>query len=67
MPLGGGGCQDALYERALKVADPEMAKAELFSEALKTFVRVQAAKRRAALGGEAPEMPDSQRPRGKAS
>jgi len=48
---------DALYERALEVADPGMDKADLFREAIKTFVRVQAAKRLAALGGTAPTMP----------
>ena len=47
---------DALYERALAVADPGMDKADLFREAVKTFVRVQAAKRLAALGASMPEM-----------
>ena len=47
---------DALYERALAVADPGMDKADLFREAVKTFVRVQAAKRLAALGVSMPEM-----------
>ena len=30
---------DTLYERALEVADPAMDKADLFREAVKTFVR----------------------------
>jgi len=47
---------DALYEKALEMADPDMDKSELFREAVETFVRVQAAKRLAALGGEAPDM-----------
>ncbi len=47
---------DALYERAMEVADPTMDKADLFREAIKTFVRVQAAKRLAALGATLPEM-----------
>ena len=47
---------DTLYEKALEVADPSMDKADLFREAVKTFVRVRAAKRLAALGGKAPEM-----------
>ena len=47
---------DALYERALEVADPTMDKADLFREAIKTFVRVQAAKRLAALGATMTEM-----------
>ena len=49
---------DELYAKALEMADPEMDKADLFREAIKTFVRVQAAKRLAALGGAAPAMPD---------
>jgi Arc/MetJ family transcription regulator len=47
---------DELYERALELADPKMEKADLFREALKTFVRIRAAKRLAALGGAAPDM-----------
>jgi Arc/MetJ family transcription regulator len=47
---------DELYRRALEVADPEMAKADLFREAMKAFVRVQAGKRLSALGGRAPKM-----------
>lgn len=49
---------DALYERALELADPAMDRADLFREAVKTFVRVQAAKRLAALGATLPEMAD---------
>ena len=49
---------DALYEKALAVADPKMDKADLFREAIATFVRVQAAKRLAALGGTMPDMQD---------
>lgn len=47
---------DALYEKALEVADPAMDKADLFREAVKTFVRVQAARRLAALGAASPQM-----------
>jgi Arc/MetJ family transcription regulator len=47
---------DALYQQALEAADPNMNKADLFREAMETFVRVQAAKRLAALGGSAPDM-----------
>ena len=47
---------DALYERALEVADPNMDKSDLFREAIKTFVRVQAGKRLAALGSTMPDM-----------
>lgn len=49
---------DELYAKALDMADPEMDRADLFREAIKTFVRVQAAKRLAALGGASPEMPE---------
>ena len=49
---------DELYEKALQVADAGMDKADLFREAIKTFVRVQAAKRLAALGASMPAMED---------
>lgn len=49
---------DTLYQKALEIADPDMDKAEIFREAIKTFVRIQAAKRLAALGGSLPEMAD---------
>jgi len=48
--------EDSLYEKALEVADPGMEKSDLFREAISTFVRVQAAKRLAALGGTMPDM-----------
>lgn len=47
---------DELFQRALEVADPGTDKADLFREAMKVFVRVQAGKRLAALGGKAPRM-----------
>lgn len=47
---------DALYQRALELADPSIDKADIFREAMKVFVRVQAAKRLAALGGTMPKM-----------
>lgn len=50
--------EDSLYEKALAVADPDMDKADLFREAVKTFVRVQASKRLAALGASMPAMKD---------
>ncbi|KWT07149.1 type II toxin-antitoxin system VapB family antitoxin [Pseudomonas amygdali] len=49
---------DALYRRALEVADPAMDKADLFREAVQTFVRIQAAKRLMALGATLPAMED---------
>lgn len=54
---------DDLYESALGVADPGMDKGDLFREAMKVFVRVQAGKRLAALGGKAPTMKDIPRRR----
>ena len=47
---------DELFQRALEVADAGTDKADLFREAMKVFVRVQAGKRLAALGGKAPRM-----------
>jgi hypothetical protein len=41
-----------------------MNKADLFREAISTFVRVQAAKRLAALGGTDPQMKDVPRRKG---
>ena len=55
---------DDLYAKAVELADPLMDKADLFREAIKVFVRVQAAKRLAALGGTAPEMAEVPRRRG---
>lgn len=54
---------DELYQKALELADPSMEKTDLFREAVKTFVRVQAAKHLIALGGTAPDMPDVPRRR----
>jgi Arc/MetJ family transcription regulator len=47
---------DALYAQALEVIEPSIDKSELFREALKVFIRVESAKRLAALGGKAPKM-----------
>lgn len=47
---------DAPYQQALEVADPGMDKGDLVREAVEVFVRVQAGKRLAALGGKAPLM-----------
>jgi predicted transcriptional regulator len=47
---------DELYERALELAEPDMDKSELFRESIKVFIRIQAAKRLAALGGKSPEI-----------
>lgn len=47
---------DALFEQAVQLADPGMDRADIFREAMKTFVRIQAARRLAALGGAAPDI-----------
>lgn len=47
---------DDLYSEAMELADPDMDKDDLVREAIKTFVRVQAAKRLAAVGASMPEM-----------
>ncbi|NYT72976.1 type II toxin-antitoxin system VapB family antitoxin [Halomonas sp. QX-2] len=56
---------DALYEQALELAGPGLNKpSDIFREALKTYVRVQAARRLADLGGTVPEISDIIRRRG---
>ncbi len=54
---------DELYEQALEMAEPGMDKSELFRVAVETFVRVQAAKRLAALGTAQPDMQEVPRQR----
>lgn len=54
---------DDLYKQALEVADPSIGRTDLFREAIKTFVRVQAGKRLAALGGSLPGMAEVPRRR----
>lgn len=49
---------NTLYDQALELADSSMDKSDLFREAIKAFIRVQSAKRLAALGGTMPEMQD---------
>lgn len=56
--------EDSLYEKALELADPSMDKADLFREAVKTFIRVRASKRLSALGASVPEMDDIPRRQG---
>ncbi|MDR0273740.1 MAG: type II toxin-antitoxin system VapB family antitoxin [Burkholderiaceae bacterium] len=53
--------EDALYEQALNMAGSGMDKAELLREALRTFIRVRAGQRLAALGGRAPKMKNAPR------
>ncbi len=47
---------DELYAQALEVFEPNIEKSELFREALKLLIRVESAKRLAALGGKTPKM-----------
>lgn len=55
---------DDLYKQALDLSEPGLEKpSDLFHEAFKTYVRVQAARRLAALGGKAPDMKDIPRRR----
>jgi len=47
---------DELFEKALALAEPGQEKSDLVRECVRTFVRIQAARRLAALGGKVPEM-----------
>jgi Arc/MetJ family transcription regulator len=49
---------DALFQKALELAGPNIDKENIVQEALKTFVRVEAGKRLAALGSSNPTMAD---------
>lgn len=49
---------DTLYRRALELAEPGMDKSDLFREAIEVYIRVQAGKRLARLGGQVPAMPE---------
>ncbi|NIG13001.1 type II toxin-antitoxin system VapB family antitoxin [Pantoea sp. Al-1710] len=54
---------DDLYQKAIAYLDPLINKNEIFQEAMKTFVRVEAGKRMAALGGTMPNLKDVPRRR----
>jgi len=54
---------DELYALALEMSEPTMDKADLFRDAIKAYIRIQAARRLAALGGVTPEMQDVPRRR----
>jgi len=49
---------DELVEQALELAEPGMKKADLFRDALKTFIRVKSGQRLIALGGSMPDIQD---------
>ena len=54
---------DALFRKAVELADPGMNKADIVREAMRVFVRIQSGKRLAALGGAVPRMQDIPRRR----
>ena len=47
---------DHLFAKALALAEPGIEKSELLRECVKAFIRHQAGRRLAALGGQAPEI-----------
>lgn len=47
---------DHLFAKALALADPGIEKSELLRECVKAFIQHQAARRLAALGGQAPDI-----------
>jgi len=47
---------DALYERAIELLDPNIDKKEIFREAIRVFIQVQAANRLAEMGGKLKDM-----------
>lgn len=55
--------EDELYETAAQFCPPDSDKATVIREAIKVFVKVQAAKRLASLGGKAPDMQSVERHR----
>ncbi|WP_343635148.1 type II toxin-antitoxin system VapB family antitoxin [Roseateles sp.] len=54
---------EALYQRALAVADEPMDQTQLINTALRTFIAYQAQARLAEMGGIAPNLPDIPRRR----
>ena len=56
---------DDLFEEAMSLAEPGMERSELLRECVKAFIRQQASRRLAALGGAIPEMELAPRRRGK--
>ncbi|WP_371196432.1 type II toxin-antitoxin system VapB family antitoxin, partial [Glaciecola sp. SC05] len=49
---------DELFDKAIQLCEPGIEKSEIIREAIRTFVRVQSAKRLAALGAQSPDMQD---------
>ncbi|XOV80628.1 MAG: type II toxin-antitoxin system VapB family antitoxin [Aestuariibacter sp.] len=56
--------EDELFEQAAQFCPPNSDKASVIREAMQTFVRLQAAKRLATLGGANPDMEDIPRRKG---
>jgi len=47
---------DELFAKAMALAEPGTEKSELLRECVKAFIRQQAARRLAALGGQVPDI-----------
>jgi Arc/MetJ family transcription regulator len=47
---------DQLFAKALALAEPGIEKSEMMQECVKAFIQRQAARRLAALGGQAPDI-----------
>ncbi len=56
--------EDELFEQAAQFCPPNSDKASVIREAMQTFVRLQAAKRLATLGGVNPQMENIPRRKG---
>jgi hypothetical protein len=56
--------EDELFDQAAQFCEPNSDKASVIREAMQTFVRVNAAKRLAAIGSNQPEMEDIPRRKG---
>ncbi len=48
--------EDELLDEAMALAEPGTERSELFREGIKAFIRQQASRRLAALGGSVPDM-----------
>ncbi|MFM2057449.1 MAG: hypothetical protein RLY71_1834 [Pseudomonadota bacterium] len=54
---------DALFAKAVALAEPGIEKSELLKECVKAFIQRQSARRLAALGGQVPDMEQAPRRR----
>lgn len=54
---------DALFTKAVALAEPGMEKSKLLKEYVKAFIQRQSAHRLAALGGQVPDMEQAPRRR----